>query len=62
MLLPTAMTMVTEAIPYLYPDTTDIFLRTTVREILFDGLVIHCSDPEVGKHLSLTLKHLQIFF
>lgn len=45
--------MVSEAIPYLYPNTKDIFLRTKVRDILFDGLTIHCSAPEVGKDIKL---------
>lgn len=49
MMLPTAMSMVTEAIPYLYPDAKDIFIRPKVRDILFDGITIHCEDPEVGK-------------
>lgn len=50
MMLPTAMSMVTEAIPFLYPDAKDIFMRTRVRDILFDGIIIHCDDPEVGKY------------
>lgn len=46
-MLPTAMSMVNEAVPYLYPGAKDIFMTAKVRDILFDGILIHCTDPAV---------------
>lgn len=46
-LMPSAMAIVNDAVPYLYKGAKDVFVRATVRDILFDGILITCHDPEV---------------
>lgn len=46
-MLPSALPTVSQAIPYLYPGTTDIFMRATVQDVLFGGITIHCTHEEV---------------
>ncbi|KAF5295594.1 hypothetical protein FQR65_LT10397 [Abscondita terminalis] len=47
MILPAAIATVNEAIPYLYKGAKDVFIRATANEILFEGILITCHDPEV---------------
>lgn len=48
LMMPTAISLINEAIPYMYPGTKDVFLRVKVKDILFNGIPIYCRDPEVG--------------
>ncbi|KAF5270111.1 hypothetical protein FQA39_LY08523 [Lamprigera yunnana] len=47
MILPSAVATVNEAIPYLYKGAKDVFIRATAKDILFEGILITCHDPEV---------------
>lgn len=42
------METINDAIPYLYKGSKDVFLRASVKDILFDGILITCHDPDVG--------------
>ncbi|XP_014253859.1 sensory neuron membrane protein 2-like [Cimex lectularius] len=42
-IFPFGLSLVNEAIPLLFPNSTDMFIRATVREILFDGVMIQCN-------------------
>ncbi|XP_017778532.1 PREDICTED: sensory neuron membrane protein 2-like [Nicrophorus vespilloides] len=46
-LFPSALPAISEAIPYLFPGTKDIFLTAKVKDILFDGIRLYCQDDEV---------------
>ncbi|XP_022913408.2 sensory neuron membrane protein 2-like [Onthophagus taurus] len=46
-MLPSALTMVKDAYPFIYPDSKDVFLRTTIGELLFGGITLFCSAPEI---------------
>ncbi|KAK4887001.1 hypothetical protein RN001_003272 [Aquatica leii] len=47
MILPAAIPTINDAIPYLYKGAKDVFVRATANEILFEGILITCHDPEV---------------
>lgn len=44
--MPDALTMVENAAPYLFPGLKNIFLKTKVKDLLFDGVLIDCSAEE----------------
>ncbi|KAB0797701.1 hypothetical protein PPYR_06714 [Photinus pyralis] len=46
-ILPSAIAMVNDAVPYLYKGAKDVFIRAPAKDILFDGILITCHDPEV---------------
>ncbi|CAA9999346.1 unnamed protein product, partial [Nesidiocoris tenuis] len=40
---PMGLTFLNNAIPFLFPDIKDIFMKATVRDLLWDGVVMHCN-------------------
>lgn len=46
---PMALSLLDDAFPLLYPGIKDVFTRDTVRNILFDGILLHCTEEEVGE-------------
>ncbi|KAK5643874.1 hypothetical protein RI129_007719 [Pyrocoelia pectoralis] len=46
-ILPSAIATVNDAVPYLYKGAKDVFIRAPAKDILFDGILITCHDPEV---------------
>ncbi|KAK9747077.1 CD36 family [Popillia japonica] len=47
-MLPALLPIVYEALPYIYPNIIDIFLRVKVKDILFEGVTLYCSAPEIS--------------
>ncbi|KAI4463001.1 scavenger receptor class b type-1 sr-b1 [Holotrichia oblita] len=47
-MLPSLLSTVYDALPYIYPNITDIFLRVKVKDILFEGVTLYCSAPEIS--------------
>lgn len=45
--------MVTQAVPYIWPEAKDMFMTVNVRELLFGGITLHCSAEEISNILSL---------
>jgi hypothetical protein len=43
-----ALTMINDALPFLYPGIQNIFTTDSVRNILFDGLKMSCDSEETG--------------
>lgn len=40
--------LVNNAVPFLFQNATDIFLRGSIREFFFDGIVVNCTSSEVA--------------
>ncbi|KAF2901382.1 hypothetical protein ILUMI_04802 [Ignelater luminosus] len=47
-MMPAMMDTINDAVPYLYKGIKDVFLRTSIKDILFDGILITCHDPEIA--------------
>lgn len=47
--MPAALSLINDALPHLFPGIRDAFLRTKVKDILFDGVRISCKDSAVGE-------------
>ncbi|GJQ65592.1 hypothetical protein Trydic_g7690 [Trypoxylus dichotomus] len=46
-MFPAMLSLVYSALPYLYPGISDVFLRAKVKDILFNGITLYCSAPEI---------------
>ena len=55
LMLPTFVSMVSDAVPFLYPEAKDIFLTAKVGDILFHGIKINCQDEEVGTFAAISI-------
>lgn len=49
--MPAALTLINDALPHLFPEIKDAFLRAKVKDILFDGVRVSCKDAAVCKLL-----------
>ncbi|KRT85521.1 hypothetical protein AMK59_2279, partial [Oryctes borbonicus] len=57
-ILPSILGMISNALPFLYPGITDLFLRVKVKDLLFNGVTLYCNAPEI-ESVCMVLKAAQ---
>lgn len=49
-MFPSALSTISEAVPFLFPGIKDVFIKVKVKDLLFNGILLDCSAPDVGMY------------